>query len=69
MPAVSVQCPHCSHSYSVDDSLVNRRGRCKTCGKVVGLATRAEHVCDRNWPEKKRGLRGQLVGNAGSPYV
>ena len=26
MPAVSVRCPHCSHSYSVDDSVVGRKG-------------------------------------------
>ena len=37
MPAVSVQCPHCSQSYSVDGSLVGRKGRCKNCGNAFAL--------------------------------
>ncbi len=37
MPAVSVQCPHCSQSYSVDGSKIGRMVRCKNCGKRFAL--------------------------------
>ena len=42
MPAVSVQCPHCNKSYSVDDSLVGRRARRKHCGNSFSLTPSAE---------------------------
>ena len=42
MAAVTVQCPHCSHSYSVDDSFVGRRARCKHCGMAFALAPSEE---------------------------
>ncbi len=42
MPAVSVQCPHCSRSYSVDGSLVGRKARCKNCGKSFALTPSGE---------------------------
>jgi predicted Zn finger-like uncharacterized protein len=35
MPVVSVQCPHCARSYTVDDSLVGRKARCKHCGQSL----------------------------------
>jgi predicted Zn finger-like uncharacterized protein len=34
MPAVSVHCPQCSRSYSVDDSFIGRKARCKHCGNA-----------------------------------
>src|SRR5262249_57151532 len=42
MPAVSVQCPHCARSYSVDGSLVGRKARCKHCGSPFALTPSAE---------------------------
>ncbi len=42
MPAVSVQCPHCSRSYSIDGSLVGRTGRCKNCGNAFSLTRSGE---------------------------
>ena len=42
MPAVSVQCPHCSRSYSIDGSLVGRKGRCKNCGNAFALTPSGE---------------------------
>ena len=42
MPAVSVQCPHCSRSYSIDGSLVGRKGRCKNCGNSFALTPSGE---------------------------
>ncbi len=42
MPAVSVQCPHCSRSYSVDGSMVGRKGRCKNCGNSFALTPSGE---------------------------
>jgi serine/threonine protein kinase len=44
MPAVSVQCPHCSRSHSIDDSLIGRRARCKHCGNPFSLSLSAEIV-------------------------
>jgi serine/threonine protein kinase/WD40 repeat protein len=37
MPAVTVRCPHCAQAYSIDDSLVGRKGRCKGCGKAFAV--------------------------------
>ena len=42
MPAVSVQCPHCAQSYSVDGSLVGRKARCKNCGSAFALTPSGE---------------------------
>ncbi len=42
MPAVSVQCPHCKRSYSIDESLVGRSARCKQCGKSFALNASAD---------------------------
>ncbi len=42
MPAVSVQCPHCTRSYSVDGSMVGRTGRCKNCGRSFSLTPSGE---------------------------
>ena len=42
MPAVSVQCPHCSCSYSIDGSFVGRKGRCKNCGNAFALTPSGE---------------------------
>jgi predicted Zn finger-like uncharacterized protein len=42
MPAVSVQCPHCGRSYSVDSSLVGRNARCKHCGILFALTHSGE---------------------------
>jgi predicted Zn finger-like uncharacterized protein len=42
MPVVSVQCPHCSQSYSVDGLLLGRNGRCKQCGKSFALHPSAD---------------------------
>ena len=38
MPAVTVQCPRCARSYSIDRALLGRRGRCKNCGNSFELA-------------------------------
>ena len=35
-------CPHCSHSYKLDDSLVGKRATCKKCRKVFLLAVSDE---------------------------
>ncbi len=37
MPVVTVQCPRCSRSYSVDGSLAWRTARCKGCGHAFTL--------------------------------
>jgi predicted Zn finger-like uncharacterized protein len=42
MPAVTVQCPHCVRSYSIDSSLVGRKGRCKHCGNSFLLSPSGE---------------------------
>jgi predicted Zn finger-like uncharacterized protein len=42
MAAVTFQCPHCARSYSVDDSLIGRKGRCKGCGQAFALAPSGE---------------------------
>jgi formylglycine-generating enzyme required for sulfatase activity len=42
MPAVSVQCPHCARSYSIDGALVGRRARCKQCGTAFALTPSGE---------------------------
>ncbi len=42
MPAVFVQCPHCSRSYSIDGSLVGRKSRCKQCGNSFALTPSGE---------------------------
>jgi predicted Zn finger-like uncharacterized protein len=42
MPAVSVQCPHYARSYSVNDSLLGRKGRCKNCGNYFALSPSGE---------------------------
>ena len=44
MPAVSVLCPHCSQSYSVDGSVVGRKARCKNCGNSFSLTPSGELV-------------------------
>jgi predicted Zn finger-like uncharacterized protein len=38
MSSVTVHCPHCQQSYSVDGSLVGHEGRCKGCGRTFALA-------------------------------
>ncbi len=42
MPPVSVECPHCGHSYSVEDSFIGRRARCKGCGHAFVLHREGE---------------------------
>jgi predicted Zn finger-like uncharacterized protein len=42
MPAVSVQCPHCAHSHSIDGSSLGRKARCKNCGNSFALAPSSE---------------------------
>jgi predicted Zn finger-like uncharacterized protein len=42
MPIVSVQCPHCARTYSVDGSIVGRKGRCKNCGQFFALTPSSE---------------------------
>ena len=42
MPAVTVQCPHCARSYSVDGSLLGRKGRCKGCGQPFAPTSSSE---------------------------
>lgn len=42
MPAVSIQCPACARSYSIDGSLIGRRGRCKGCGEAFVLTPSGE---------------------------
>ncbi len=42
MPTVLVQCPHCSHSDTIDDSLIGRRAPCKHCGHSLEFAPSGE---------------------------
>ena len=42
MAAVTVQCPHCGRSYSVDGSLSGRKCRCKGCGQAFALTPSGE---------------------------
>jgi predicted Zn finger-like uncharacterized protein len=42
MSAVTVQCPHCARSYSIDGSLAGRRARCKGCGQTFALTPSGE---------------------------
>jgi eukaryotic-like serine/threonine-protein kinase len=50
MPAVSVQCPGCTRSYSVDESLIGRTARCKHCGKSFPLTASAETAAAESAP-------------------
>jgi predicted Zn finger-like uncharacterized protein len=38
MSKVQVQCPKCSAPYSIDESLLGKKGRCKKCQTVFRLA-------------------------------
>src|SRR5205807_7389116 len=38
MPKTKVTCPHCSTAYSVDETLLGKRGRCKHCGESFALS-------------------------------
>jgi serine/threonine protein kinase len=42
MPAVSVQCPSCGRSSSVDKSLIGRTARCRRCGNSFSLTPSAD---------------------------
>ena len=37
MQTLQVNCPSCSHSYTIDGQLSGRRGRCKYCGVTFDL--------------------------------
>ncbi|MCA9053295.1 MAG: hypothetical protein KDA75_05625 [Planctomycetaceae bacterium] len=39
--AISVQCPHCSHDYTVKDDAAGRKFKCKECGAVVEVPAAA----------------------------
>ena len=55
MPAVSVQCPHCNKSYSIDDSLVGRKARCKHCGNPFALSLSGETGNPRSGSQSSSG--------------
>jgi Protein kinase domain len=50
MPAVSVQCPGCGRSSTVDGSLIGRTARCKRCGNSFSLTPSAEIVAADSAP-------------------
>src|SRR6516164_5244619 len=68
MPAVSVRCPHCDSSYSIDDSFLGRKACCKNCGKSFALAPSGERLGPASTSgEEKASSPGPSSASAAAP--